>query len=71
MTKFAKASKKPSEKVKVQVRVCQTFTFCRNLAEKFQGVAGSDLDFHFFSRDIAIFGELGHFFTIGRDQFHT
>ena len=28
-------------------------------------MAGSDLDFHFFSRDIAIFGELSHFFTFG------
>ena len=68
MTKFAKAGKKPSEKVKVQVRVCQTFTFWCNLADKFKDVAGSNLDFHFFSRDIAIFGEL---FTIGWDQFHT
>ena len=33
-----------TKKVKVCVRVCQTFTFCCKLA-------GSDLDFHFFSRD--------------------
>ena len=30
-----KLAKKPTEKVKVQVRVCQTFTFCWNLAEHF------------------------------------
>ena len=66
-----KVAKNPSEKVKVQVRVCQTFTFYCNLAGFFLCVAGCDLDFHFFSRDIAIFGELCHFFTIGWDQFHT
>ena len=36
-------AKIPPKKVKVHVRVCQTFTFCCKLA-------GSDLDFHFFSR---------------------
>ena len=35
------------------------------------GLAGSDLDFHFFSGDIAIYGDFSNFFTIGWDQFHT
>ena len=37
-------AKIPTKKVKVHVRVCQTFNFCCNLE-------GSDLDFHFFCRD--------------------
>ena len=28
-------------------------------------------DFHFLSRDIATFGELGILFSVGWDQFHT
>ena len=66
-----KMAKIPAKKVKVQVRVCHTFTFCCTLAEKSEGLTDSDLDFHFFSWDIAIFGEFSNFFTIGWDQFHT
>ena len=48
-------AKIPTKKVKVQVRVCQTFTLCLNLTEKMEV---SDLEFHFFGKDIAIFCEL-------------
>ena len=71
ITKFTEDSNIPTKKVKVEVKVCQTFILYCNLAGFFLCVAGCDLDFHFFSRDIAIFGELKSFFTIGWDQFHT
>ena len=51
-------AKIPTKKVKVQVRVCQTFTLCLNLTENMEV---SDLDFNFFSTDIAIFCELWFF----------
>ena len=66
-----KVAKKPFEKVKVQVRVCQTFTFYCNLAGTFFMCGRVWLWLSLFSRDIAIFGELSHFFTIGWAQFHT
>ena len=50
----SKMAKIPTKKVKVHIRVCQTFTFCYNLAEKL----GSDRLWLglslFLSRDIAI-----------------
>ena len=64
-------AKNPNKKVKFQVRVCHTFTFGCNLAKKRQGLTGSDLHFHLFSRNIGIFVELGEFFPIVWDQFHT
>ena len=60
----AKMAKIPTKKVKVHIRVCQTFTFCYNLAEKL----GSDRLWLgislFFSRDIAIV-LFSHFSILG------
>ena len=58
-------AKNPPEKVKVQVRVCQTFTFTVTWQELFLCVAGCDFDFHFLvgilqsSVNLVIFSLLG------------
>ena len=60
-----KVAKNPPEKVKVQVRVCQTFTFTVTWQELFLCVAGCDFDFHFLvgilqsSVNLVIFSLLG------------
>ena len=54
-----------TEKVKVQVRVCHTFTFCCNLAEEIKVWRALTWTFTFLVRICAIFGELSHFSLLG------
>ena len=58
-------AKIPNRKVKVQVRVCQIFTFCCNLAEGIMDWQTLTWTFTFFSRDTAVFGRLSHFSLLG------
>ena len=52
--------------MKVQVRVCHTFTFCHNLAEKVEVWQALTWTFTFLVGTFAIFGELSNFSLLGR-----